>query len=178
MPLLPVQLLWLNLVTNGIQDVALATERPEGDELARPPRRPDEPIFDRRMLRKIRDAALVMGVGGFAVFALLLHLGRSEAEARNLLLLLFVLFENVQTFNSRSEHRSVFRQPLWTNPLLLGGVLAAQALHIGAMHIAPLAEILAIGPVSIADWAMMLALSAVLLLVMELEKGRDRRSMP
>ena len=53
MPMLPVQLLWLNLVTNGIQDVALAAEKAEGDELTYPPRKPKEPIFDRVMIRRI-----------------------------------------------------------------------------------------------------------------------------
>ncbi|TIX68918.1 MAG: HAD family hydrolase, partial [Mesorhizobium sp.] len=52
MPLLAVQLLWLNLVTNGIQDVALAAEAAEGDELRYAPRRPNEPILDRLMIRR------------------------------------------------------------------------------------------------------------------------------
>ena len=101
MPLLPVQLLWLNLVTNGVQDVALATEKAEGDELSYPPRRPKEPIFDRVMIRRIVHSALVMGVGGFAIFYWLSAQGYGEEQSRNLLLLLFVLFENFQTFNSR-----------------------------------------------------------------------------
>jgi magnesium-transporting ATPase (P-type) len=101
MPLLPVQLLWLNLVTNGIQDIALAGESPEGDELSRAPRRPSEPIFDRLMIRRIWQSSLVMGAGGFAMFYVLLEQGYGESEARNLLLLLFVLFENFQTLASR-----------------------------------------------------------------------------
>lgn len=67
MPLLPVQLLWLNLVTNGVQDVALAAEKAEGDELSYPPRRPEEAIFDRVMIRRVVHSAFIMGVGGFAV---------------------------------------------------------------------------------------------------------------
>ncbi len=66
MPLTAVQLLWLNLVTNGIQDVALAFEGPEGDELTRPPRRPAEPIFDSVMLQRIIHSTAVMAGGGFA----------------------------------------------------------------------------------------------------------------
>ena len=77
MPLLPVQLLWLNLVTNGIQDVALAAEKAEGDELSYPPRRPSEPILDRLMIRRIVHLALIMGIGGFAVFHWLLTHGYS-----------------------------------------------------------------------------------------------------
>ncbi|WP_422003419.1 cation-translocating P-type ATPase [Reyranella sp.] len=175
MPLLPVQLLWLNLVTNGLQDVALATEPAEGDELAYPPRPPREPIFDRVMIRRILHSTLVMGVGGFAVFWWLIERGTGEAEARNLLLLLFVLFENFQTFNSRSEHHSVFRQRLFANPLLLLAVIGAQVLHIGAMHLPVLRDLLHIAPVSLSDWAVLLLLAAVLLAVMEAEKWWDQR---
>ena len=80
MPLLPVQLLWLNLVTNGIQDVALAAEKAEGDELDYPPRNPREPIFDRVMIRRIVHSALVMGGGGLVAFYWLLANGRMRAR--------------------------------------------------------------------------------------------------
>ncbi|TIX03315.1 MAG: HAD family hydrolase, partial [Mesorhizobium sp.] len=174
MPLLAVQLLWLNLVTNGIQDVALAAEAAEGDELRYAPRRPNEPILDRLMIRRIWHSVLVMGVGGFAVFYWLLQQGYPEEQARNLLLLLFVLFENFQTFNSRSEHLSVFRQRLFANPLLVLGVLGAQALHIGAMYIPGLSDTLQITPVSLREWGMLLLLAATLLVGMEFEKWRDQ----
>lgn len=170
MPLLPVQLLWLNLVTNGIQDIALAGERPEGDELAQPPRRPNDPIFDRLMIRRICQAALVMGGGGFAVFALLLQHGYSESEARNLLLLLFVLFENFQTFTSRSERKTVVALGLLTNPLLLSCIALAQALHIGAMYMPGLRETLQLSPISFVEWSMLLMAASSIFFVMEFEK--------
>jgi len=176
MPLLPVQLLWLNLVTNGIQDVALATEKAEGDELSYPPRSPREPIFDRVMIRRIWHSTLVMGLGGFVAFWWLLQNGYEEAQARNLLLLLFVLFENFQTFNSRSERRSVFRQPLLANPLLVTGVIAVQALHISAMYIPFLRDTLHLAPVSLAEWGVLLLVASSLLAVMEFEKRWDRRN--
>lgn len=175
MPLLPVQLLWLNLVTNGIQDVALAAEKAEGDELSYPPRRPQEPIFDRVMIRRIWHSTLVMGGGGFAVFHWLLEQGYGEDQARNLLLLLFVLFENFQTFNSRSEHHSVIRQRFFANPLLVLSVIGAQALHIAAMHLPLLAEALRIAPVEPAEWGLLMLVASTLLVVMELEKWWDRR---
>ena len=175
MPLLPVQLLWLNLVTNGIQDVALAAEKAEGDELCRPPRSPKEPLFDALMVRRVWHSSLVMGGGGFAVFWWLLQEGYPEDQARNLLLLLMVLFENFQTFNSRSEQHSVFRQRLFANPLLIVGVAGAQALHIGAMHIPILSDTLDLMPVSLAEWGSLLLVAASLLVVMEIEKSWDRR---
>jgi P-type Ca2+ transporter type 2C len=175
MPLLPVQLLWLNLVTNGIQDVALATEKPEGDELTYPPRRPDEPIFNEPMIKRIAYSALVMTTGGFALFYWLLHKGYGLEEARNLLLLLFVLFENFQTFNSRSEHHSMFRQGFLSNPFLVIGVIGTQALHIIAMHVPGLSDILRIAPVSLEAWIIVLLIATSLPAVMEFEKWRAER---
>lgn len=69
------------------------------------------------------------------MFYLALQQGYGESEARNLLLLLFVLFENFQTFASRSERKSAFALGVFGNPLLLFSILAAQALHIAAMRV-------------------------------------------
>lgn len=170
LPLLPVQLLWLNLVTNGLQDVALAFEPAEGDELKRPPRQPKEPIFDFLMIRRVLANALVMGAVAFAIFYLALEQGMPVDQARNRTLLLMVLFENIHIFNSRSETRSLFRQRFFSNPLLLFGMLAAQSVHILAMHVPFLAQILMIAPVSLVDWGHLLLLASVLLLTDELHK--------
>lgn len=178
MPLLPVQLLWLNLVTNGIQDVALAGEKPEGDELSRPARRPKEPIFDRLMVRRIVQSTLVIGGGGFAVFYWLLAQGYEVSAARNLLLLLFVLFENVQTLACRSERRSIFHASFFRNPLLIAAICASQALHLAAMYAPWLQETLELAPVSMPEWLLLLLLSASLLAVTEIEKWMSGRTKP
>lgn len=170
LPLTAVQLLWLNLVTNGLQDVALAAETPEGNELARQPRRPDEPIFDHLMLRRLAISAAVMGGGGAAVFAGFLAHGYEVDAARNLLLLLFVLFENFQTLSSRSETRSAFHRGFFDNPFLLATVVGAQAIHIGAAFIPGLSETLGVGPVAAAEWFVLLLIAASVLIVMEAEK--------
>ena len=102
LPLWPVQLLWLNLVTNGIQDVALAFEPGEGGELDRPPRSPREPIFDRVMLERSALSALVIAGVGFFAYRWMLDRGWPVSQAQSGLLLLLVLFENVQAGNSRS----------------------------------------------------------------------------
>lgn len=175
MPMTAVQLLWLNLVTNGVQDVALVTEPTEGDELTQPARRPGEPIFDRLMVRRIAVATLVMAGGGFALFAWLLDRGTEIAAAMNLLLLLFVLFENFQCFNSRSERRSVFRQSLFSNPFLLFGVLGTQALHIGAMYVPGLNTLLGISPIGFAEWLWLLLAASSVLFVGEAGKLIERR---
>ena len=118
---------------------------------------------------------LVMGVGGFAVFYWLLENGYGEDQARNLLLLLFVLFENFQAFNSRSERHSAFKQRFFTNRLLVLSVIGAQVLHVGAMHLPALSETLRVTPVTIAEWGVLFLIASMLFVVMELEKMWDRR---
>ncbi|NNF96547.1 MAG: ATPase, partial [Halobacteria archaeon] len=170
LPLLAVQLLWLNLVTNGIQDVALAFEPGEGDELRRPPRSPRESIFNRLMIERVVVSALVIGVVAFVLFQFLLQQGYSLDEARNGTLLLMVLFENFHVFNSRSETRSVFRHNPLRNPILLFGTAAAQLIHIGAMYTPWISDVLRIQPVSLHSWLELLGLAFTVLIVMELHK--------
>lgn len=169
-PLFPIQLLWLNLVTNGIQDVALAFEPAEGDELNRQPRSPNETIFNRLMVERVLINALVMGSLAFAVFSWLLHQQMSTEQARNLTLLLMVLFENVHVLNSRSETRSVFHQRFWGNPLLIMGMLTAQCIHIGAMYTPGLNDVLQIEPVTLNQWLALLPIALLLIVVDELHK--------
>jgi magnesium-transporting ATPase (P-type) len=170
LPLLAVQLLWLNLVTNGIQDVALAFEPGEGDELRRPPRTPSEPIFDRLMVERVILTATVMGGVAFALYTWLLSQGYTMEEARNGTLLLMVLFENIHVFNCRSETRSVFRHNPMRNPILLFGTAAAQLVHIGAMYTPWLSDVLGIQPVSPQHWLELLGLALTILVVMEIQK--------
>jgi len=170
LPLFPVQLLWLNLVTNGIQDIALAFEPAEGGELSRPPRPPQEPIFNRLMLERVIINAIVIGVLAFVAFKWQLDHGVGEFEARNITLLLMVLFENVHVLNSRSETRSIFRQHLLGNKLLLFGMLAAQMVHIAALYTPGLRDILEVEPVSFNQWLTLLAIALVLVVVNEFYK--------
>ena len=170
LPLFPIQLLWLNLVTNGIQDVALAFEPEETDELNKPARSPREPIFNRLMIERVITNAIVMGCLAFMVFVLQLKQGATEESARNITLLLMVLFENVHVLNSRSETCSIFRQYFFGNKFLLFGMLAAQAIHIGAMYTPGLRDILQIQPVSPGQWSVLLGIALILIVVDELHK--------
>lgn len=175
LPLTPVQLLWLNLVTNGIQDMALGFERGEPGVLARPPRPPGEGIFDALMVRQSVLAALVMGGAGFAVFQGLLDAGWSVDEARNALLLLMVLFENLHLLNCRSETASAFATPLSRSPVLVAGALAALLLHVAMMVLPPGRAVLQTAPVPPLAWAGLLAVAATIVAAMEVHKLLWRR---
>lgn len=170
LPLMAVQLLWLNLVTNGIQDIALAFEPGEGGELGRPPRPPQEAIFNRIMLERVIISALVIGAVAFGLFKHLLDQGFSVEQARNSTLLLMVLFENVHVFNCRSETLSVLRHNPLRNKLLLGGTLVAQLVHIGAMYTPWLGEVLGASPVTLQQWFTLFMLALSVMVVMELHK--------
>jgi len=174
LPLMAVQLLWLNLVTNGIQDVALAFEPGEGDELQQRPRAPGEAIFNRLMIERVVISALLIGSVAFAVFQWLIARGFTLDEARNGTLLLMVLFENVHVFNCRSEVRSAFRHNPLRNPMLLIGTAIAQLVHIGAMYSPWISDVLHIQPVTPQHWLELLGIALSVLIVMELHKAIRR----
>ena len=174
LPLSAVQLLWLNLVTNGLQDVALAFEPVEGQELRHRPRPPRERIFNRLMIERVLISALVIGCTAFGAYLWMLSHGYSVAQAHNATLLLMVLFENVQVFNSRSETLSVFKHNPMRNRLLLLSTAAAQLIHIGAMHTPGVQQLLGVSPVSFLEWTILFGLSLTILIASELHKTYRR----
>jgi Ca2+-transporting ATPase len=175
MPLLPVQLLWLNLVTNGIQDVALAGGRPEGDELAGPPRSPLEPVLDRTMIRRVVQSTVAIGGAAFLAFQWMIAHGYGVPEARNITLLIFVMFENVQTLACSSERRSIFSVDILRNRFLLLSVLAAQTIHISAMYVPWLSRTLGLSPITPLEWGLSMLIASSLVLVTEADKLVCRR---
>jgi magnesium-transporting ATPase (P-type) len=170
LPLGAVQLLWLNLVTNGIQDVALAFEGGEPDVMSHPPRPPSEGLFNRLMVSQTLISGVAMGLLAFSTWAWLLAQGMELNEARNFVLLLMVLLENVHVFNCRSERLSAFRVPLRRNPLLICGVLIAQGVHILVMQWPFMQKVLGVAPVALNVWLSLLGLAGLLLVVMEIFK--------
>jgi len=178
-PFVPAQLLWLNLVTNGIQDVALAFEPKEPGLLRRPPRPPREPVFNRIMIERTLIAALLFGVLGFGLFAWALERGLPLESARNLTLNLFVLFEIFHIGNCRSETVSLFRIDPFSNRLLFLGTLSAMAVHALALYWAPLSGVLRVAPPGLETWAELALFAASIVVVMEAHKAyRRRRPLP
>ena len=171
LPLLAVQLLWLNLVTNGIQDVALAFEGGEPGAMKRPPRKPSEKIFNPLMINQTIVSGATMGL---IVFGLWYYLNKytqmNEIHARDLILLLMVFMQNFHVFNARSERLSAFKVPLKRNIILVFGVIAAQGIHILSMQIPFMQNILRIEPITINEWLLILMLAIPMILVMEVFK--------
>jgi magnesium-transporting ATPase (P-type) len=96
--------------------------------------------------------------------------GIPDADARNQLLLLMVLFENVHLFNCRSETRSAFRVPFAANRFLILGLIGAQGVHIAAMYTPGLNGVLGIKPVALDQWGMVAAMALSVIVAMEIYK--------
>lgn len=176
LPMFPAQLLWLNLVTNGVQHVALAFEKGDPRVLNQPPRPPEQSLFERRMIEQTILSGFYMGICAFVVFAWSLDQGMSEIEARSILILMMVLFENVHVFNCRSEYLSVLRVPLAANPMVAVAVVLTLALHVFVTYTPELGQFLRVQPVSFDSW--LLILPPVLGLVVVMEAYKKLRPVP
>ncbi|MDD2234675.1 MAG: cation-translocating P-type ATPase C-terminal domain-containing protein, partial [Desulfitobacteriaceae bacterium] len=171
-----VQILWLNLVTNGIQDIAMAFEAGEPGAMKRKPRKPNEKIFNSQMISQTLVSGLTIGLISFSFWYFLLEVQlMDEFQARNINLLLMVLMQNVHSFNCRSEFVSVFKIPISRNYFLVFAILAAQGLHILCMHLPFMQQILRLTPITLIDWFEVFILALPILLVMEIYKKINAR---
>lgn len=170
-PLAPAQLLWANLVTGGLQTIGLALEPGEPDILKRPPRAPNERIFNHIMIVRTLLPGLVIGGTICGSFWYLLEIAQfSPFAAGNAVLLLLVLIENIHIGNCRSERRSGFLNSPLRNPWVLGAAILAQGVHLLAMHWGPTQRLLGLEPVSLTMWLTMFAISLSVFAAVELHK--------
>jgi magnesium-transporting ATPase (P-type) len=174
LPLLPAQILWLNLVTSGIQDKPLALEPSEEDVLNRPPRPPRERIFNRLMIERTIVVALVMALVGGVVFLWTLGDAWEDeaalARSRNALLLFLVLAKTFHLGAARSETRYTLALSPWKSPVLVGCAVAAVLIHLAAMSLPWTRLVLQTQPV---EWELFVTLALLGLTVfaaMEIHK--------
>ena len=162
-------------MTNGIQDVALAFEKGRVTSCDRRRAGPDEPVFNRLMLERVLLGGLWMALLAFAAYVLMLEAGVPVPHARNALMLLMVLLQNVDAFNAaprRSRH-SGFRSAAIRS--WCAGVTGALLAHVAAMHVPLLQRVLNLSPLPAAEWITLGVVALSLLLVMEIQKISWRR---
>jgi magnesium-transporting ATPase (P-type) len=172
--MLPAQLLWLNLVTKGIQDVALAFEPGEPGIRRRPPRAREEGVLSRLLWERTALTALVMGVGTMVLFRWELDRTDSVQLAQTVALTAMVVFSAFHVGNARSETASLLRMSPWSNPFLLVGTVVALALHGAALYLPPTQWVLRVEPIDLAAWTRIVVVSASILVVIEAEKWLRR----
>jgi Ca2+-transporting ATPase len=150
LPLLPLHLLWINVVTDGLPALALVVDPPEEDVLRRPPRHPDEPMLGRAQWRFIIMTGLLQAVATFGVFVWALN-ARDLTEARNLAFSVLVFGELFRAFAVRSTTRVFWEVGAFTNLRLLGVVVVSVLIQLGIHHIPAAQAVFEIGPLSMAD---------------------------
>lgn len=171
---LPVQMLWMNVVTNGVQDIALAFESAEGDELSRPPRPLSEGLLSRTLWFRAGITGAWMALAVILSFMVTLDAGYSEIHARTLALTMFVMLSFFQVFSSRAENKSLFQLRLLGNKPLVYTSLAALALHWSVMTWTVSAGLLELTPLTGREWALCVAVGSTVLIIVEAEKAVRR----
>ena len=167
---LPVQVLWINMVTNGLQDVAIAFEPAEGGELERKPRPKREGVLSRVQWARTVVTAIWMAASLLLTFGWAIENDYSLEHARTLALTLFVLFSFFQSGSSRAEYRSLFQLNPFGNPFLAFAAVGALLLHFGAMSWSVSARLLGFVPLSLIEWLVLAALASSVLAIVEIEK--------
>ena len=133
MPLLPIHLLWINLVTDGVPGLALAAERGERNLMSRPPRRPDESIFAHGMWQHIVWVGLTMGAVCLVVQAW--SIGHGAAHWQTMVFTVLCLSQLGNALAVRSERDSTFRLGFWSNPVLMAAVLFTLGLQLATIYV-------------------------------------------
>lgn len=170
LPLLPAQILWLNVVTNGVEDVALAFEPGEEEQYRRPPRDPKAGILSRLLIERAVIVGLVMAVGTLGMFVWERDGGATLEYARVTALTTLVMFQIFHVFNSRSVQRSIFRKHPLSNRFLFAGTIVSLAIHFGAMYFEPTQTLLRIEPLTMDTWLRLIPIALSILAVVELHK--------
>jgi Ca2+-transporting ATPase len=175
LPLLPLPLLWVNVVTDGLPALALVMDPTDHDVLRRPPRDPREPMLGPAQWRVILRIGALEGSAVLGVFAWGLRTG-TVFEARSLAFATIVFAELFRAFAARSDTRIFWSVGAFTNLRLLGVVLVSALAQVAIHQAAPSQAFFGIGRLSAAQWALTVAVALVPVTVIEISKlSRSRR---
>ena len=181
LPLLPIHILWINLVTDGFPALALAVDPKDPDVMKRPPRDPQAPLLDRRRFLTVCVQGLLMAAATLAVFGIALSIVKDEVPfARTMTFTTLVLVQFLHAFTCRHDRYSLFQVGVASNRMLVGAVLVSALLQ-GAILLSPWGqEIFKVVPLRADEWSVIVGFGLLPFLVMELWKvwGRARSGRP
>ncbi len=176
LPLLPIQILWMNLVTDGIPALALAVDPKAPDLMKRPPRRPEARLLDGGRLLEIGGEGLMLGLIALGAFSYSLYgLHQELDQARTVAFTVLVVAQLVHVFNCRSERLSLFQLGVWTNRPLVWAFLVSLVVQVAVLTIPAAAPIFKVAPLPIEDWVLMGAMGLLPFVIMESIKLLRRR---
>ncbi|MFA7316569.1 MAG: cation-transporting P-type ATPase [Sulfuricella sp.] len=171
LPILPVQILWINMTTAGILGLALACEPKEKGIMLRPPREPNSPILSHSVIFRITLVSFLMLGAAFWLFAWELSDGATLAEARTAAVNAFVMVELFYLFNCRSLEKSVFQLGFFSNLWVLGGVVAMFLLQVAYTYLPVMNRLFQSAPVDLTVWGRATLAGVVVFVVVEIEKS-------
>jgi P-type Ca2+ transporter type 2C len=174
-PLLPIHILWINLVTDGLPGLALAAEPSEKGLMQRPPRHPKESIFAQGLGAHILWVGLLMGFASLFTQAWSIKTGL--AHWQTMVFTVLCLSQMGHVLAIRSEHESLFTQGLFSNKPLLGAFLLTFGLQMATIYVPFLNPIFKTEPLTFYELSFTLLLSSVVFIAVEIEKWVKRRNL-
>ena len=178
MPLLPVQLLWLNLVTDALPALALGVEPVEGDVMDRPPRSARESLFSRGFTFRLLWQGVMVGLLTLGAYVLgeyvLSDPGEAYQAANTMAFATLTLCQLFHAFDVRSESESLFRIGVLSNPAMNRAFLVGLGMQLAVLLLPPLQRVFQVVPLSPTEWVTVLALAVAPVVVCEGEKAWRR----
>ena len=175
LPILPIQLLWINMVTAGILGMTLSLEPKEPDLMLRKPRDPNAPILSGMVIWRIVLVSLFILVGAFGLFNRVLGSGASLAEARTVAVNVVIFVELFYLFNARSLTRSPFQLGFFSNPWAIVGGVAMFLIQLLFTYAPFMNNLFQSAPISLELWLNVLAVSIAAYIIVEFEKWLRRK---
>jgi Ca2+-transporting ATPase len=176
LPLLPIQILWMNLVTDGMPALALAVDPKAPDLMKRPPRLPSASLLDSGRLFAIGGEGLMLSVLALGSFSYSLYgLHQSLDQARTVAFTVMVVAQLVHAFNCRSQRYSLFQIGVGTNPALLWAVLLSLGVQVAVLTVPAVAAVFKVVPLPFDDWLLMGGTALLPFLAMEAVKALRRQ---
>jgi Ca2+-transporting ATPase len=170
LPILPVQILWINMTTAVLMGLMLAFEPKEPGVMDRKPRDPKQPILTKQLIGRIVIVSMILCIASFVYFFVAYHYGRSIEEARTLAVNIFIMGELFYLFNCRSLDVSMFKLGLFTNIPLWIGVGAMTVLQLLFTYLPWMNKAFHSAPITGLDWLIITGIGIVIYVVIELEK--------
>ena len=170
-PLLPIQLLWLNVVTDGLQDLTLSLEKPEANIMNEKPRSTKESLFTKSMVSQVLVMGTFIGLIVFGAWMIFTKAMKMDlVVARSLVMALMVFLQNIHAINCKSEKTSLFKVSFKSNPYFVMSVLGSIGLQVMFMEIPFLSKLLDLTTVKYTILLILLAVSLSMFAVCELYK--------
>jgi Ca2+-transporting ATPase len=172
LPLLPAQILWINLVEDGLPDIALTTEQETKEVMNEKPRNPKEPILNKPLKLWMATIFFITGLAALLLFFFLWKFTGDIHEARTMVFALMCIDSLFFAFSVRSFKRTIFRKDIFSNHYLVGAVAISLILLVGAIYLPPLQKLLATQPFAITGWLIIIGISLVEIILIEFFKKR------